>query len=90
MSTIELTKLRNIGATVTKRLNEIGIFNRADLERIGTVFAYHKMKQSNPEATLPRCYYLHSLEGALRDVHWNDLPQPLKQKLSSEAGLEDK
>jgi len=90
MSTTELTKLRNIGATVAKRLNEIGIFNRADLERIGPVFAYQKLKQLNPDATLPRCYYLYSLEGALRDVYWDDLPQPLKQQLSSEAGLEDK
>jgi DNA transformation protein len=89
MSTTELTKLRNIGATVAKCLNEIGVFSRHDLERIGPVFAYQKMKRLNPDATLPRCYYLYSLEGALRNVHWDDLPQSIKQRLSIEAGLEE-
>lgn len=90
MGTNELTKLRNIGATVATRLKAIEILTRDDLERMGPVRAYQEMQRANPGVTLPRCYYLYSLEGALRDVHWNDLPEPLKQKLSTEAGLEDK
>lgn len=89
MGTNKLTKLCNIGATVARRLNAIGILTRDDLERIGPVCAYQEMQRANPDVTLPRCYYLYSLEGALRDVHWNDLPEPLKQKLSTEAGLEN-
>lgn len=86
----ELTELCNIGSTVAKRLNEIGVFNRNDLKRMGSVIAYQKMKQKHPDATLPRCYYLYSLEGALRNSHWDKLPESLKRKLSIAAGLEAK
>ena len=84
-----LSAMRNIGATVERRLNEIGVFCREDLEGIGPAAAYRKMKLNYPNATLSRCYYLYSLEGALRDVHWDKLPDATKRQLSEEAGLDD-
>lgn len=85
-----LADLKNIGVTVERRLHEIGIFTREDLERIGPAVAYRKMKTKYPDVTLPRCYYLYSLEGALRDVHWNNIPDAVKRRLSAEAGISEK
>jgi hypothetical protein len=57
----DLAKLRNIGPTVRKRLNEIGVFCRADLQRIGAVEAYTRICEIYPHQTMPVCYYLDSL-----------------------------
>jgi DNA transformation protein len=84
-----LSELRNIGTTVERRLNEIGVFTRDDLARIGPSVAYRRMKDNYPDTTLPRCYYLYSLEGALRDVHWASIPDEVKRKLSADAGFTD-
>jgi DNA transformation protein len=85
-----LSELKNIGSIVEQHLNEIGVFTRDDLERIGPSAAYRRLKDSYPDKTLPRCYYLYSLEGALRGVHWNTLPDAVKRKLSKDAGFKDK
>lgn len=82
-----LSELRNIGVTVEQRLNEIGVFVREDLDRIGPVAAYAAIKRKYPNVTLPRCFYLYSLEGALRDMHWDDIPDAVKMQLSRDAGL---
>ena len=36
----ELSRLTNIGPTIEERLNEIGVYTRSDLERIGPAKAY--------------------------------------------------
>ena len=84
MST-ELSSLKNIGSTVEKRLNEIGIRSREDLERVGSVAAYRKICARYPEQTIPVCYYLYSLEGALMDTHWDALPFDIKDRLYAQA-----
>ena len=84
-----LSDLKNIGTTVEQRLNDIGIFTRDDLERVGAAVVYRKLKDSYRNTTLPRCYYLYSLEGALRGVHWNEIPDAVKRQLSKEAGVTD-
>ena len=82
-----LSDLVNIGSTVEQRLNEIGVFTRDDLARIGPSGAYLRIKNNNPNKPLPRCYYLYSLEGALRGVHWDAIPDAVKRKLSKDVGL---
>jgi DNA transformation protein len=82
-----LSELVNIGSTVEQRLNEIGVFTRDDLARIGPSVAYLRINENYPGRTLPRCYYLYSLEGALRGVHWDAIPDTVKRKLSIDAGL---
>lgn len=84
-ATSDITGLRNIGPTIKKRLNEIGVYTRADLERIGPVKAYQRICQNHPHQTIPVCYYLYSLQGALMDMHWDSLPKNLKDDLVSEA-----
>lgn len=77
----DLSKAKNIGKTIEKRLNEIGVFSLADLAEMTSVIAFKKIKENHKEKTIPVCYYLYSLEGALLDLHWNDLPLELKEEL---------
>lgn len=81
----DLAQLRNIGPTIRKRLNEIGVYTRADLQRMGPVKAYKRICQNYPNQTIPVCYYLYSLQGALMDAHWDELPEPLKNELYAQA-----
>lgn len=80
-----IAKLRNIGPTIRKRLNEIGVHTRADLQRVGPVKAYKRICQNYPNQTIPVCYYLYSLHGALMDAHWDDLPNAVKEELYAQA-----
>jgi DNA transformation protein len=81
----DLAMLRNIGPTIRKRLNEIGIFTRADLQRMGSVKAYRRICENHPNQTIPVCYYLYSLEGALLGAHWNEIPNRIKDDLYTKA-----
>jgi DNA transformation protein and related proteins len=81
-----LSGARNIGATIRKRLNEIGVFTLADLAQMTPVKAYRNICQRHPDKTFPVCYYLYSLQGALLDLHWNDLPVKLKAELRKQIG----
>lgn len=80
-NTSDLPSLKNIGPTIQKRLQEIGINSKKDLNDVGPVLAYQKIQSKNPEKTIPVCYYLYSLQGALENKHWDDLSQNKKQKL---------
>jgi DNA transformation protein and related proteins len=82
----DVAELPNIGPTIEKRLNEIGVYTRADLERIGATNAYKRICENYPNQTIPVCYYLYSLEGALMGIHWNSVPKNVKDKLLSSAG----
>lgn len=77
---------KNLGPTIIKRLNEIGVHSLADLAEMTSVKAYKKICEHNPERTFPVCYYLYSLEGALLDLHWDDLPEDLKRHLLKYVG----
>jgi DNA transformation protein len=72
---------KNIGASIEKRLNEIGVFSLADLAQMTPVKAYQSICKQNPDKTFPVCYYLYSLQGALLGLYWDDLPTELKTEL---------
>lgn len=76
---------KNIGTTIEKRLNEIGVFSMADLAQMTPVKAYQNICKKHPDKTFPVCYYLYSLQGSL-DIHWDDLPTDLKTELREKAG----
>ena len=85
LSTTPLDNAKNIGKTIQQRLNNIGIFTLADLAETTPVVAYQKMKAERPNQTLPLCYYLYSLQGALMDVQWEVLPEGLKSELKEQV-----
>lgn len=63
------------------------MFTLADLEKMTSVEAFKKIRGNYPDKTVPVCYYLYSLEGALLNLHWNDIPSELKEELK--AKIED-
>lgn len=71
-------KAKNIGITIAKKLNEIGVFTLADLAEMTPKIAYQKICDKYPEKTIPKCYYLYSLQGALLDLDWRELRNKIK------------
>lgn len=67
-------KAKNIGITIAKKLNEIGVFTLADLAEMTPKIAYQKICDKYPEKTIPKCYYLYSLQGALLDLDLSTSP----------------
>ena len=74
-------KAKNIGKTIAKRLNEIGVFTLVDLAEMTPKVAYQKISDNYPNKTIPKCYYLYSLQGALLDLDWRELPEEVKSEL---------
>lgn len=59
----------------------MGICTVGDLKRVGVAYTYTLVKANNPGKTIPVCYYLYSLQGALDGVHWDAVPKKTKQQL---------
>ncbi len=78
----DLTNLKNIGAKIASRLNEVGIFTEEELRIVGAVGAHQLIKARYPNETLPVCYYLYSFEGALTGKRWNEIGASRKQDLT--------
>jgi DNA transformation protein len=82
---IPIEQLRNIGPTIARRLQEVGIRTANDLRSVGAVAAYQRICATYPGTTIPVCYYLYSLEGALRGQHWDALRPKIKRDLLSQV-----
>ncbi|MFS1523068.1 TfoX/Sxy family protein [Microbulbifer sp. 2304DJ12-6] len=78
----ELLKLKNLGLASVNILHSIGIRSYDDLHRIGPVEAFISIRNRGINASRVMLY---ALQGALMDVHWNDLDPNLKQQLTSEV-----
>ncbi len=87
-SKILLRSLRNIGPTIADRLETVGLKTVGDLKRIGSATAFNLIKSAYSDVTIPVCYYLYSLQGALEDKHWDALAESTKSQLRHEAGIE--
>lgn len=66
-----LTTLKNIGATLATRLQEVGIRTEADLREAGAAQAFQRLVARHPSAGMSVWFYLFSLEGALQNVPWS-------------------
>lgn len=78
----ELLQLKNLGMATVNILHAIGINTYADLHHVGAVEAYLRIKARDINVSKVMLY---ALQGALMDMHWNDLPADLKQRLVNEA-----
>lgn len=83
-----LNGLPNIGTTIAARLAAAGIRTIGDLRAIGPPEAYRRVSRQNPARTIPVCYYLYALQGALDGVPWNAVPAGVKKRLRELAGVE--
>jgi len=77
-----VASLRNLGPASAAWLRQIGVYTKADLERLGPVLAYRRVKQRQPNTSLN---LLWSLAGALDDKDWRGLSEATKLRLRQEA-----
>lgn len=82
----ELLQLKNLGMASVNILNAIGVHSYDDLAALGAVKAYCRIKSRGISVSKVMLY---ALQGALLDIHWNDLDPDLKARLVSEAEAED-
>lgn len=81
----DLLQLKNLGAASVNILRAIGINNYEDLQEVGPVEAYRRIKARGINVSKVMLY---ALQGALTDTHWNDLAPDLKTQLVEEAERE--
>ena len=79
-------KLRNIGPKSAAWLRQVGLRSLDDLAAIGAVEAYMKVRRAGFK---PSLNLLYSLEGALLDCHWQEVPDARRQELvlAAEAAI---
>ena len=75
-------KLRNIGPKSAAWLRQVGLRSREDLSEVGAVDAFMRVKRAGFK---PSLNLLYALEGALRDCHWQEVPEDRRTVLVSEA-----
>ena len=78
----ELLGLKNLGMASVNILHAIGVNSYNDLSEVGAVEAYCRIKSRGINVSKVMLY---ALQGALMDVHWNDLSPELKAQLVEEA-----
>ncbi|MCC6074191.1 TfoX/Sxy family protein [Pseudomonas sp. GCM10022188] len=74
----ELLELKNLGKTSALWLHAVGIHSTNELRRRGAVAAYRAVLARGFNASR---VLLYSIEGALLDVHWSELPHERKAHL---------
>lgn len=74
----KLSDLKNIGIKSANLLIQVGITTVADLDELGAVEAWKRVRVIEPSASLVGVY---ALQGALMNIHWNALPLDLKADL---------
>jgi DNA transformation protein len=74
----DLLQLKNLGAASVNILHAVGINSHDDLQAIGAVDAYSRIKIRGIHVSKVMLY---ALEGALLDVHWNELDNDVKNQL---------
>lgn len=79
----ELQQLKNLGKTSALWLHAVGIHSASELRRRGAVAAYRAVLARGFNASR---VLLYSIEGALLDVHWSELPSEHKNRLLDQLG----
>jgi DNA transformation protein len=79
---MRLSNRVNIGAKTEHLLQEVGVSTQEELQAIGPVEAWRRIKRLHPEqATLTPLY---RLQGALLGVPWNKLSEEIMEQLLDE------
>ena len=73
-----LTKLPNIGLSLAKELNSIGVFRAEQLKQIGSAEALFAIRGTSGKGCMNMLY---ALEGAIRNIRWHHLTD--KEKLEA-------
>jgi len=71
-------KIRNVGPKSAAWLRQVGVRTQDDLQRLGPVEAFMKVKRAGFR---PSLNLLYALAGAIENCHWADLPDERKTAL---------
>jgi hypothetical protein len=82
----DTNKIRNVGPKSAAWLRQVGVRTQEDLNRLGPVEAFMKVKRAGFR---PSLNLLYSLAGAIENCHWADLPDERKQALVAAAGSDE-
>jgi hypothetical protein len=74
------SKIRNVGPKSAAWLRQVGVRTTEDLNRVGPVEAFLKVKRAGFR---PSLNLLYAMAGAMADCHWAELPEERKQELLS-------
>ena len=80
----ELTAMVNIGAEMARKLATVGIHTPQQLAAEGAEGAFFRLKAVFPLVCL---VHLYALEGAIRGVEFNSLPEEKKRELKAFSAL---
>lgn len=75
-------KMRNIGPKSAAWLRQVGLRTPEDLAAAGAVEAFMRVKRAGFK---PSLNLLYSLEGALCDCHWQEVPDARRTELVEQA-----
>lgn len=75
-------KMRNIGPKSAAWLRQVGLKTPEDLREAGPLEAFMRIKRAGFK---PSLNLLYSLEGALCDCHWQDVPDARRTELVAAA-----
>lgn len=81
-SACDLHQLKNLGMASVNILRAIGINSYQDLHAAGAVETFLRIKARNIQVSKVMLY---ALQGALMNVHWNELSPDLKLQLVAES-----
>jgi DNA transformation protein len=87
MSDAPIDTLPGVGPVTCNWLRDAGIYTIGDLQAIGALEAYRRLKFMLPRRVSLNALY--GLEAALRGCHWLDLPQDVKTALQQQARIID-
>ena len=79
----DLARLRNIGPTTSGWLADIGVSSLEELDALGSLEAYRRLKAAHPARVT--IVALYALEAALLDIPWTNLPLDMRERLRQAA-----
>lgn len=77
------TDLKNLGPKTRGWLREVGVESRDDLVALGVVEVYRRLKERFPDRVSLNALW--GLQGAVLNLHWNQLPPEMKAELRAEV-----
>jgi len=78
-------KIRNIGPKSMAWLRQTGIRTQAELEAVGSLAAYVRIKRAGFKPSLNMLY---AMEGAILGCHWQEIPAERRSELIIAADAE--
>jgi len=81
--TDDLRPIKNIGPKTSAWLHEIGIHTFEEIEALGAVEVYKRLKAAFPHKVSLNALY--GLQAAILNIHWNALPPDVKEDLKAQV-----